>query len=76
MLNRYMYHENTAYDGHANISWRFHSKRNTSCIVNTMAVDDLIAQRARATAAMVLTYFSWNMPVSVPEGLIEFIEGE
>ena len=38
-------------------------------LVNTMVVDDMAMQGARASAAMVLTYLSWNILVSLPKGL-------
>ena len=34
-----------------------------------MAADDLTMEETRASAAMVLTYFSRNILVSAPEGL-------
>ena len=34
-----------------------------------MAADDLLMQGARASAAMVLTYLSYNILVTVPEVL-------
>ena len=34
-----------------------------------MAADALVLYGARASAAIVLIQFSWNIPVSVPEGL-------
>ena len=34
-----------------------------------MAVDDLVTQGARTSAAMLLTQFSWDILTSVPEGL-------
>ena len=40
-----------------------------SCIVNTMAADDLATQVARSSAAMVVSQFSWNISVSAPWGL-------
>ena len=39
-------------------------------VVNAMAADDLAMEEARASAAIELTYFSWNILVSAPEGLI------
>ena len=45
---------------------------HVSYIVNIVTADDLATQGARASVAMVLTYFSWNIPVSTPEGLIFF----
>ena len=36
-----------------------------------MAADSLVTQGARASAAMVLTHFSWNILASVPEGLTD-----
>ena len=40
------------------------------CVVRSWP--DLTMQGARASAAMVLTKLSWNIPVSAPEGLICF----
>ena len=40
-------------------------------MVNTMATDDLATQGARASAAMVLTTFCWNILASAPEGLAQ-----
>ena len=37
---------------------------------NSIAVDDLATQGARASAAMVLIWFSWNILNSVSEGLL------
>ena len=37
--------------------------------VNIMAVDDLAMQGAMASPAMVLPFFSQNIPTSAPEGL-------
>ena len=39
------------------------------CIVNNIPADDLVSRGARASVAMVLTYFSQNTLVSTPEGL-------
>ena len=39
------------------------------CIVNNIPTDDLVSRGARASVAMVLTYFSQNTLVSTPEGL-------
>ena len=36
---------------------------------HTMASNDLATQVARASAAMVLSYFGWNVPTSAPEGI-------
>ena len=33
-----------------------------------MVTDDLVMQRAKVSAAMLLTKLSWNIPVSAPEG--------
>ena len=41
-----------------------------SDVINTMTSDDLTMQGAMATAVIVLTYFSLNIPVSAPEGLL------
>ena len=41
-------------------------------IVNSMNADDLATQGARPSAAMVLTYFSQNIPISAPEVFICF----
>ena len=38
-------------------------------IVNIIVADDLATQGAKASAAMVLTYFSRNIPASAPEWL-------
>ena len=35
-----------------------------------MADDDLVMQGVQASAVMVLTYFSQDIPISAPEGLI------
>ena len=43
--------------------------KDLSCIVKTLGADDLVTQAARATAAMVLTWFIHNIPFSAPEGL-------
>ena len=45
------------------------TRNSSSCIVNTMAADGLVMQGARASGAMVLTKFSWNILVSAPEEL-------
>ena len=37
--------------------------------VNNMAVDELVTKGARTSAAMILTHFSLNIPVSAPEVL-------
>ena len=50
---------------------------NSQCIkqellyptINTMAADDLAMEGARASAAMVLTLFSWDIQVSILKGL-------
>ena len=34
-----------------------------------MVTDDLVTRGARASAVIVLSYFPWNIPVSVPERL-------
>ena len=49
-----------------------HKKRKTflSCIVNTMAVDDLAMQRARASAALVLIKFWQIIPALALDGSI------
>ena len=39
------------------------------CIVNIMA-DVLLTQGAKAPAAMVFTYFCWNIPVPAAAGII------
>ena len=39
-----------------------------SCILNTMAADDLAMQGARPWTAIVMTYFSWNILISAPKG--------
>ena len=38
-------------------------------MVNIIATGGLAMQESRVSAAMVLTYFSWNIPVSAPDGL-------
>ena len=38
--------------------------------INTTTVDDLMIQRARASALMTLTFLSWNITVSAPKGLM------
>ena len=38
-------------------------------IYNTMAADDLAMQGARASAAILLIWLSWNIPPSIPDGL-------
>ena len=43
---------------------------HVSYIVNIVTADDLATQGATVSVAMVLTYFSWNIPVSTPERLI------
>ena len=35
-----------------------------------MAANDLVMQGAKTKAVMVLTYFSQDIPISAPEGLI------
>ena len=45
------------------------TSRQVCCMVNTMVADVLVTYGARASAAVVLAYFSWNIPVSTPEGL-------
>ena len=37
--------------------------------VNTMATNELVTQGARASAAIVLPYFTWNIWVSAPTEL-------
>ena len=37
--------------------------------VDTIAADSLVMQGARSSAAMLLTWFAQNIPVSAPEGL-------
>ena len=44
-----------------------------SCTVNTIAADVLASQGAMVLAVNVLTYFSWNIPVSAEEELIFFL---
>ena len=39
----------------------FHSERRIFHIANCIAADGLATLRARASAAMGLTYFSWNI---------------
>ena len=54
------------------VLWILHHGRQTphsSQIVNALAVDDLATQEACASAAMVLTHFPQDIPVSAPEGL-------
>ena len=51
---------------HWNVAYR---RISTLYTVDIMAADDLAMQGARATAAMVLTLFSQNIPVSVSAGL-------
>ena len=48
-----------------------HVKKMThfSCIAKIMGADDLVMQRARASAAMVLTCFSQDILPSAPDGL-------
>ena len=48
-------------------TWK--TRIHTSYIVSTVAADDLATYVARASAAMVLTWCSWNIPASAPEGL-------
>ena len=53
-------------------AWNFSSwKTRTSryFVVNTMVADDLATQGVRVLAAMILTYFSWNIPASASDGL-------
>ena len=50
-------------------SWKPSSWKRRTClfgVVNTMVVDDLATEGARASATMVLTSFAWNFPVSTP----------
>ena len=42
-----------------------------SCTINTMATVVQVTHTARASAAMLLTWFSWNIMVSAPEQLIK-----
>ena len=42
-------------------------KTYVSYTVNTMAVDDLVTQGARVSAAIVATQFLLNIPTSAPE---------
>ena len=44
-----------------------------SCRITDMAADDLVKQGARTIAAMVWTWLSRSIPVSVPEGFILLI---
>ena len=41
-----------------------------SYLVNIMPTDDLAMQGAWASAAIILTYLSWNILDSMPDGLI------
>ena len=43
---------------------------NLSYMVHTIAANDLAMQEARASAAMVMTWFSWNILVLLTEKLI------
>ena len=43
--------------------------RNMFILHNTIAANDLVTQGARASAAMLFTYFSQNIPPSAPDGL-------
>ena len=59
------------------ISWYWDGRNSSlwktticlSCIINTMAADDLSIQGARASLAMLWTLFSGNAPYSAPEGV-------
>ena len=53
-------------------SWH-HSSVYQSCRITDMAADDLVKQGARTIAAMVWTWLSRSIPVSVPEGFILLI---
>ena len=44
-------------------------KDGLSCMVNIMASNVLVMQGARASAAIVLTLFPWNILILAPEGL-------
>ena len=44
--------------------------------VNTMASDDLVTQGSRASSAIVLTWFLWNIPISTQEGLTKSFLGK
>ena len=39
-----------------------------SCVIIIMIADDLAIQGARASVATILTWLSWNIPVSAPDG--------
>ena len=43
-----------------------------SCISNAMAADVLVMQGAKASAAIILTLWSWNILVSAPKVLIPY----
>ena len=57
--------------GHWNLPW-WKTRIHFNCIVNIMTADVLETEGARWSASMVLTWFSQNISVSVPEGLIWF----
>ena len=42
------------------------------CIFNVMADADMVSQIAKASAAMVLTSFSWNIPALAPGWLFQW----
>ena len=46
-----------------------HSRQGSIHIFNTVTAAGLVTQRARTSAAMVLTGLSWNILVSAPVGL-------
>ena len=46
------------------------SRACLSWIFNTMIADDMQPQGSKVSAGIVLTYFSWNIQVSMSEGLI------
>ena len=51
------------------MSFFVEDKNPVTCVVNDMAVNNLVIQGAVASQATVLTYFSRNNRVSAPEGL-------
>ena len=51
--------------------WSYSSRETIYILLNVKAAKDLAIQRNRTVTAMVLTYFSRNVPVSAPEWFID-----
>ena len=50
--------------------WKTRTHLSYVYLVNIITAEDLVMQGARTLLAMVLTYFSWDIPVTEPEGYI------